>query len=674
MAAFNAVWSIDIGKYALKAVHLRKMGSQVMVLKTDRVDYEVGSEGVDSVGGPKEALQIFCSRNAIHDPVVVSIQGRDALPRFIKVMADNDKKLQELVNYEARQQIPFDIDDVIWDWHLIKRDYAKGQEKDVGLFAARREAVDDVLLDLEAHNLKSQLVVPGYLGVLNYIQYEVRPKVPSIVLDIGANHTSLILVENNSFWVRELTFSGNKVTQELARRFGLDFSEAERLKMQAGKSQQAQKIYAALQGVLGSLVTEIRQSISHYHRSQDTEAEFNTIYLVGQASATLGLGKYLKDKLRWRVQRINKLSRIRGGEGADIATIRTQLPGLSTALGVGLQGLGVSQTSVDLMPHEQQIKLAFNRRRKMVFVAGAVLLLIMFVIGRQVKRDIAKVDTAVKAADVLLKDIKDARDQMPDADAMDKQLKQIEAIRKIGMERDFLSLAIMQVDAALKDVAKGTLDQKPDNLAHLKALSTPTEKTRSVFLTRESDQLEGEKEAKKLADIFKQSNLSVFSLDVTLSGAEEDKASGGGRSGRRNTEEEEQVKPVQYHFILTGAIYGKDNTAESLKEVRQRFIEPLKARFKQNDFINRHLVREPEPQTIDAPEIEILAPREGDKFFSKQWFMVDTREMESKVGDDNNTTTSSMNNPLQYFKFTVEWVIGEGKPVPADATEDSNNG
>ncbi len=679
MAGFNSVWSLDIGKASLKAVHLRKSGSQVQVLKSERIEYDVGEEGIDSIGGQKDALQVFCSRNSIHDPVFVALQGREALPRFIKIMADSDKKLQELVQFEARQQIPFDIDDVVWDWQQIPSPPDSGPEKEVGIFAARREAVDDVLIDLQSNNIKAYGIVPGYLGLLNFAMHELHPKVPSIVLDIGATHTSLVLIHAGFFWIRELTFSGNKVTQELVSRFGLTFNEAERLKKQAPKSEQAQKIYTALQNVLGSFVTEIRQSITHYQRLQESQVQFKNVYLLGNGSYTLGLTKFLKDRLKWNVQRINKFSRFRAGEGVDIATMRQNLPALSTSFGVGLQGLGMSHADINLMPHEQKMHLAFVRKRKMVFVTGAVLLLILFLFSQNYNKMIGSVDDKIKTATKTLDDLRDIQDQIPEQSEIDALTMKVEALQKIGRGRKFLGYALTKVNDLLAKVSQDAFNavQAPAGLA-MPLKGSGDQKGETIIVTPEGKQDEVLEAAESFVKSVHGNSVSVLSLDVLSSAAKPDKNIRTRPTSKQGSEKGYQ--PLQYTYQLTGAIMagktgGSPDPTQSLNEVKRRVLQPLSQALKEDPFIKAYLVQEPVALELDQPMINDMAPVEMDRFFSTKWYLVGKRALEdanAKLEDekkerdtiDEDETLLLQQQEPQYYMFTIEWIIGEQKPEP----------
>src|ERR1700722_869287 len=124
MAKFNAVWGIDIGQCALKALRVRA-GDDAEHITADAFDYiEYPQILSQPEANPaeliREALEQFLSRNTVRgDRVVISVSGQSGLARFIKLPPIEAKKIPDIIKYEARQQIPFALDDVVWDFQTM---------------------------------------------------------------------------------------------------------------------------------------------------------------------------------------------------------------------------------------------------------------------------------------------------------------------------------------------------------------------------------------------------------------------------------------------------------------------------------------------------------------------------------------------------------------------------
>ena len=56
----------------------------------------------------REALDKFLSRNTLRgDIVAISVPGQSGLARFVKLPPVEEKKIRDIVKFEAKQQIPF---------------------------------------------------------------------------------------------------------------------------------------------------------------------------------------------------------------------------------------------------------------------------------------------------------------------------------------------------------------------------------------------------------------------------------------------------------------------------------------------------------------------------------------------------------------------------------------
>ena len=423
--SISTVWSIDVGKSSLKAVKISREQTSLEILAVDKIDFEANDSGVDSIGQAKEALRTFAARNTIDCPVAVLHPSRSAFSRFIQLPPVDPKKLEEMIGYEAQQQIPFPIDEVIWDHHVSDGD-DESMEKEVGIFAVRKEAISDFMLDYDEFPM--ELITVGYIGLLNYVLFDLRPNKPVVVLDMGSDHTDLLIVDGTRFWFRSLPSAGKDFTQALQEKFKLDYLQAEELKTEGAKSEHAPKIFQVVQPLIRDLVNEINRSIGFY-KSQAGEVKFEDLFLFGNGSKLLGLKKSLEEHLKFRVHVAKGFHRLRVNRESNVALLQNDFPAFSSCVGAGIQALGEGDCEVNLLPQEQQEALEFKKKQKTVLLAAAALYILpiwLFVSFsgkissansvlektavvdelKKTKRDISKIDGArtdeVKAAEELL--------------------------------------------------------------------------------------------------------------------------------------------------------------------------------------------------------------------------------------------------------------------------------
>src|SRR5437764_8541812 len=121
-APVPGVWGIDVGQCALKAIRLEQKEGQVVATAFDYIEHPkiLSQPDADPDQLTREALEQFLSRNTIRgDIVVISVPGQSGLARFVKLPPVEERKIAEIVKFEAKQQIPFPLDEVVWDFQKI---------------------------------------------------------------------------------------------------------------------------------------------------------------------------------------------------------------------------------------------------------------------------------------------------------------------------------------------------------------------------------------------------------------------------------------------------------------------------------------------------------------------------------------------------------------------------
>jgi len=180
MARTGAVWAIDIGNCGLKALrcHAHERADRIVADAFDYIEYpkiltQPGAEPRELVA---EALQQFLSRNSVAgDAVAISVSGQAGLARFIKLPPVEAKQIPNIVRYEARQQIPFDLNDVIWDYQRMgggAEEEGFALETEIGLFAMKRETVFRSLEPFQDAGIEVDYVQLSPLALYNYVYFD----------------------------------------------------------------------------------------------------------------------------------------------------------------------------------------------------------------------------------------------------------------------------------------------------------------------------------------------------------------------------------------------------------------------------------------------------------------------------------------------------------------------
>jgi len=375
--AAEQVWGLDVGQNALKAVKARRVGELVEILAFDHIEYhEPASGGAgDSSAAIRDALQTFLSRNDITNcQFAVSIAaGRSALIRFIKLPPVDRRKVPDIVRYEATQQIPFPLEDVIWDYQVIEREYEPGEELEVGIFAMRRDAIFNFLSNLMVSGIEVDSIQLAAAAVYNCMRYDQATEQGALLgVDIGAENTNLIIVDGNNVWTRSLPIGGNDFTRAIATKYGLEFEQAETLKRSMARSKKAKEIFEALRPSLRSLLDEVQRSAGYY-RSLHKEAKFVKLIGFGNGFKMYGVKRFLEAGLAYPVEVYGRTNNLAIKSALNVHLFKKNAPGFGAALGLAVQGLGLGGINTNLMPPQILRERMLKSKRPTLIAAAAML-------------------------------------------------------------------------------------------------------------------------------------------------------------------------------------------------------------------------------------------------------------------------------------------------------------
>ena len=369
-----AVWGIDIGKAALKAVKLRRTKEGLEIKAVEHIAYPADDDEDQKGEHVNDALRQFLIKHKLGgDRIMVAIAGLHAFSRFIKLPPVDGAKLKQMVRMEAQQQIPFPIAEVNWDSVKIEREYEPGEEVEVGIFASRSELIDGFLRDLREVRVTPDLVTIAPLAAYNFVRYNTEPSEgATIILDIGSEHTDLVIMDGERFWIRNLRIAGNDITKALAERFKVPFAEAEKLKRSASKSEQSKKIFSVMESVLKDLVGEVHRSVSFF-KSQADDLDVQRMVLLGDGAKLKNATKYLSEQLGYEVTRVKQLEQDMFiiDQEVDVDVLKNHLLGFGVAFGLALQGVGLARCSIDLAPEDVKINSQLRSKAPFAMAAAA---------------------------------------------------------------------------------------------------------------------------------------------------------------------------------------------------------------------------------------------------------------------------------------------------------------
>lgn len=373
--------TLNIGaSKAVLAEYSLKGKNALTLMAYGEADLTAGGDGAPLDVTLTPALQRIMREKGIKPaPLVVALNGQTVFPRFAKFPPVSADKLDELVRYEVEQNVPFPIDEIVCD-HQFTGDTPEG-DKAAMIVSAKIEQVRAVTDAVVAAGLKPQIVDVAPMAIYNAFKWT-NPRAAgcSVILDIGAKTTSLILVEDEKIYNRSIPVAGNTITREISQAFGCSMEEAEQLKLERGyvslggvtedADEVADRVSKVIRTVLTRLHAEISRSINFY-RSQQGGTAPQRLFLTGGSVRLPQLDEFFRETLQVDVGYINPFQAIALGAKVNRSAIGNDAFVLAESAGLALRMTDQAELKINLMPPEL-IEHARSVRRIPFVVAGAL--------------------------------------------------------------------------------------------------------------------------------------------------------------------------------------------------------------------------------------------------------------------------------------------------------------
>src|ERR1041385_1522183 len=173
------------------------------------------------------ALREMMHEMHIHaGPVNYAVPAQSVFARFVKLPGLDAEKIDKIISFEAQQNVPFPIDQVIWDYQLVGG--GMGEQIQVVIVAIKRDLLDEVNEAVEETGLRTNIVGVASMGLYNAFCYNYSDlNGCSLLVDIGARTTNVLFLEPGRIFLRSVPLGGSTITAGIAREFKESFAAAE---------------------------------------------------------------------------------------------------------------------------------------------------------------------------------------------------------------------------------------------------------------------------------------------------------------------------------------------------------------------------------------------------------------------------------------------------------------
>ncbi len=377
--------AVDIGASKLVVAAFDPDGPELLNYGIGYYEAEV-SETEDAATHIRKTLRRVMKEQGIREGrTFISISGQAVFPRFVKLPPVSSDKVLQIVRYEAEQNVPFPIEEVVWDYQLIEGEEG---EQNVMLVAVKNEGVRKITDSLVAIGMEPEVVDVAPMALYNAVRYN-NPDLQgcTMLLDIGAKSSNLIFLEGSRIFSRSIPVAGNTLTREIEKEFEVSYSEAEDLKMEHGfvafggvysgpDNEVGEKVSKIVRNVVTRLHAEVNRSINFY-RSQQRGSTPDLVLLAGGSSIIPHLETFFREKLDAEVAFINPFERVAVNEALSSERVQGDMHVLGEVTGLALRGALSCPVEINLMPPELVAKKTMRRRQPFFILSAVGVVLIM---------------------------------------------------------------------------------------------------------------------------------------------------------------------------------------------------------------------------------------------------------------------------------------------------------
>ncbi|MBC8001509.1 MAG: type IV pilus assembly protein PilM [Opitutaceae bacterium] len=420
-----------------------------------------GSQEATREGAILKALQgLLAERSYASKQISVCAPGYHVFSKFVKLPQVDSSKVTQIIQYEAQQNVPFPLDEVVWDYQILGT--SSTGELEVLLVAIKTDVVERLFRAGDGAGLRLQLVDVSPAALCNAFRYNYGDiEGCTMLLDIGAKTSNLLFFEKGKVYARSINIGANSITQDFANEAKLPFAEAERIKIEKGfvslggayeepEDPQAAAISKIARQVMTRLHIQVNQTIQFYRGQQGGSAP-QRLYLSGGGSIMTYAGQFFAEKLSVPVDYFNPFRNIQIDETLNLEELSKVAHLFGEVVGLGLRNLAHCPVELNLMPKSSIQRQEFSQKKPYLIASGISLMLVVFAIGWFYSKVVAIKENAAMELEAQVIPLRQQQQEMAASKAiLDLLKKDADQLVALVDDRYFWSEVLLELQKVLR--------------------------------------------------------------------------------------------------------------------------------------------------------------------------------------------------------------------------------
>ncbi len=300
-------FALDIGTTAIRLVQLKGGGQQRSLVRYGTVGVDKGVSLSDSPAHQTQLLgavkQLIQQTGVTSKNVVVGIPSNKMFTTVVDFQNLPMKEMESAILYQADQFIPTAVDDSKIDWQVIGQSPTDPNKVEVLLASVTKQYVEARLDLIESIGLNVVAMEPDAFALGRALAAPNNADA-TLILDMGANATDLIITSNGSLKLaRSIPTGGNTLVKAAEQNLSVDEKQAMQFVYKFGLIQDKLEgqVFKALNSTVDTLVSEIEKSVKFFSTRYNKQP-VSKIIVTGRASVLPEFPVYLVNKTNIAVE------------------------------------------------------------------------------------------------------------------------------------------------------------------------------------------------------------------------------------------------------------------------------------------------------------------------------------------------------------------------------------
>src|SRR5438067_2117277 len=320
----------------------------------------------------------------------VCAPGFHVFSKFVKLPPVDAGKVTQIIQYEAQQNVPFPLSEVVWDYQILGS--TPGGEVEVLLVAIKADIVEGLFRVTEVAGLHLQLCDVSPAALCNAFRYNYGELEDcTMLLDIGAKTSNLLFFEKGKVFSRSINLGANSITEDFAKEAKLKFEAAEKLKIEEGfvslggaYEEHENPNQAAISKIARQFMTRLHIQVNQtmqFYRGQQGGSAPQRLFLSGGASIMPYTAQFFAEKLNVPVEYFNPLRNVQIDPAINLEELARVAHSFGEVVGLGLRNLARCPVELNLMPESTLKWQSFNQKKPYFIATVFSLVLVIAAMG-----------------------------------------------------------------------------------------------------------------------------------------------------------------------------------------------------------------------------------------------------------------------------------------------------